>query len=319
MEHALDTATTSRSPAAGRAGIAYGLLAYVLWGVFPLYWKQLERVPPQEILAHRVLWSCVFTGLLVAWTRRGREVRAVLGSRRTLLPLLASTALVTTNWFLYIWAVSHHHVSEASLGYYVNPLINVILGRVVLGERLRPAALLAVLVASVGVLYFAAGLGTIPWIALGLALTFGLYGLVRKQAPVEPLVGLAVESGLVMPLALGYVAVLFARGTGAFPAGTSGEMALLAGSGAATALPLLFFAMAAKRLRFSTLGIVQYLSPTVQLLLAVVVFGEPFTDRHAVTFGLIWAAVAIYAVDGLRAAASPRQRLPSPSVSGDRG
>jgi chloramphenicol-sensitive protein RarD len=164
-------------------------------------------------------------------------------------------------------------------------------------------AVVAVLVASAGVLYLAVGLGTVPWIALGLASSFGVYGLVRRQAPVEPLVGLAVEVALVTPLALLFVGRLYVTGAGAFPSGTGAEMALLAGSGAATALPLLFYAMAAKRLRYSTLGIVQYFSPTVQLAIAVLVFGEAFTPRHAVTFGLIWAAVALYAIDGLRAAA----------------
>ncbi len=299
----LDDSPTSRT---GRAGLLYAFGAYVLWGVFPLYWRQLDRVPPIEILAHRVLWSFAFTAVLISWHRRWAEVRAVFRSRRTLVPLVVSTILITGNWFLYIWAVAHEHVSEASLGYYVNPLFNVVLGRLVLGERLRPPALVAVLVASAGVLYLAVGLGTIPWVALGLAVSFGVYGLVRKQAPVEPLVGLAVEAGLVAPLALLFLAGRFAEGTGAFPAGTGGEMALLAGSGAATALPLLFFAMAAKRLRYSTLGIVQYFSPSVQLFLAVAVFGEPFTDRHAVTFGLIWAAVALYAFDSLRAASRER-------------
>jgi chloramphenicol-sensitive protein RarD len=309
----LDAAPT---PSRGRAGLLYAFGAYVLWGVFPLYWKQLGRVPAIEILAHRMVWSCAFTAVLIGWHGRWGEVRAALSARRTLIPLLASTTLVSANWFLYIWAVGHGRVSEASLGYYVNPLFNVLLGRLVLGERLRPAAIVAVLLASAAVLYLAVGQGTVPWVALGLAVTFGLYGLVRKQAPVEPLVGLAVEVALVAPLALLFLGGRFVDGVGAFPAGTAGEMILLAGSGAATAIPLLLFAMAAKRLRLSTLGIVQYFSPSVQLLIAVAVFGEPFTGREAVTFGLIWIAVALYAIDGVRAAS----RAAAPvEVLGDRG
>ena len=306
----------AQSPATGRTGLLYALGAYALWGIFPLYWKQLGRVPAIEILAHRIAWSCAFTAVLVTWQRQWGPLVSALRTPRTLVTLVVSTALVTSNWFMYIWAVAHGRVSEASLGYYINPLFNVLLARLVLGERLRPLAIVSVLVAAAGVLYLAVGLGTVPWIALGLAVSFGVYGLVRKQAPVEPLVGLAVEVGLVTPIALLFLGRLFVDGTGAFPAGTGAEMALLAGSGAATALPLLFFAMAAKRLRYSTLGIVQYFSPSVQLVLAVAVFGEPFTSRHAVTFGLIWAAVAIYAFDGYRT--SVRQAAPA-ALAGGRG
>ena len=307
---------SSESPAATRAsGFAYALAAYLAWGLFPIYWKQLTGVPPLQLIAHRVVWSFVLMLGLLTVFKRWPEVRRALSQRRTLAALLLSTALISSNWFLFIWAVNTGHVLEASLGYYINPLLNVVLARIVLGERLRPLQLVAVGLAAVGVVYLTVGMGVLPWVSLVLALTFGVYGLVRKVAPVEPLTGLAVETGFATPVAVLYLLAVPLSHGGPVLAGTMRESLLLMGSGVVTALPLLWFALGAKRLRYSTLGIIQYLAPTCQLGLAVLVYGEPFTSRHAVTFVLIWTAVLMYAADTVRGS----RTSPAPVPAAGRG
>jgi chloramphenicol-sensitive protein RarD len=302
---------SSENPAATRAsGFAYALAAYLAWGLIPIYWKQLTGVAPLELIAHRVVWSFVFVGVLLSVSRRWPEVKRALSQRKTLGALLLSTSLISCNWLIFIWAVNTGHMMEASLGYYINPLLNVVLGRMVLGERLRPLQLVAVGLAGLAVLYLTVGLGVLPWVSLLLALTFGLYGLVRKMAPVEPLTGLAVETGLATPLAVLFLLLVPLAQEGRLMPGTPRESLLLLASGVITGLPLLWFALGAKRLRYSTLGIVQYLAPTCQLALAVLAYGEPFTARHAVTFILIWMAVLLYAADGVRAS-----RLPPSSMA----
>ena len=292
----------SDNPAAVRAsGFAYAVAAYLAWGLIPIYWKQLTAVAPLELIAHRVLWSFVFVGVLLTLSRRWPEVKRALSQRKTLGALLLSTALISSNWLLFIWAVNTGHLMEASLGYYINPLLNVVLGRMVLGERLRPLQLVAVGLAALAVLSLTVGLGVLPWVSLLLALTFGLYGLVRKMAPVEPLTGLAVETGLATPLAVLFLLWGPLAREGRLMPGSPRESLLILASGVITGLPLLWFALAAKRLRYSTLGIVQYLAPTCQLALAVLAYSEPFTARHAFTFSLIWLAVLLYAADGVRA------------------
>ncbi len=291
---------SSGTPAAERAsGFMYAFAAYLAWGAFPLYWKQLAGVPPLVLVCHRVVWSFLFVALLLTATRRWPELLRVVRSPRTVGALLLTTLLISTNWLLFIWAINTGHVMQGSLGYYINPLANVLLGRVVLGERLRWPQVAAVALATVGVLNLAVGLGTVPWLALTLAGTFSLYGLVRKLAPVESLTGLAVETGLAAPLALGYLGVaVWGQGQPVLGANTHDTL-FLVGSGVATALPLLWFALGARRLRYSTLGIIQYVAPTCQLALAVLVYGEAFTPRHAITFAFIWTAVLLYTVDGV--------------------
>jgi chloramphenicol-sensitive protein RarD len=260
-----------------------------------------------ELVAHRVLWSFLFvSGLLTVW-RRWPEFLGVLRQRRVLAALLLSTCLISVNWCLYIWAINAGRVMEGSLGYYINPLVNVLLGRFLLGERLRWPQVGAVGLAAAGVLNLVVGLGQVPWVSLALAGTFSLYGLVRKLAPVESLTGLAVETGLATPVALGLLAFFAVEQGQPMLGGTPRDTVLLVGSGLATALPLLWFAQAARRLRYSTLGIIQYLAPTCQLALAVLVYGEAFTSRHALTFACIWLAVLLYTFDGLwgRARALP--------------
>ncbi len=288
------------------AGGAYAFGAYLIWGFFPAYWKLLGGVAPGVIIAHRIAWSFVFVAALLTFGRRWPELVAALRSRRTLGLLALTTSLISCNWLLFIWAVNTGHVTEASLGYYINPLVNVLLARLFLGERLRPLQLAAVVVAFAGVGWLTVGLGVIPWVSLTLATTFGLYGLLRKRASVESLTGLAVETGLATPVAVAWL--LLVPASGIFGS-TQAEALLLVGAGAATAIPLLWFATGARRLRYSTMGIIQYVAPTCQLGLAVLAYGEPFTERHAVTFGLIWTAVALYAADGLLARRPP---LPAP-------
>lgn len=292
------------------AGAAYAFGAYLIWGLFPAYWKALAAVAPDVIIAHRIAWSFVFVAILLTLRRRWGEVLAAVRKRRTLGVLAATTTLISSNWLLFIWAVNSGHVTEASLGYYINPLINVVLARLFLGERLRPLQLAAVFVAAAGVAFFTFGLGVIPWVSISLAVTFGLYGLLRKQAPVESLAGLSVETALATVPSVAWL--LFAAEGPVFGA-TTREALLLVGAGAATAIPLLWFATGARRLRYSTMGIIQYVAPTCQLALAVLAYGEPFTPRHAVTFALIWAAVGLYAFDAAWNG-RPRQAAIAPAI-----
>jgi chloramphenicol-sensitive protein RarD len=282
------------------AGLLYAFAAYLAWGVFPAYWKQLRHVPATELIAHRVLWSFAFVALLITLGKRWPEFLGTFRSGQRMRALGLSTVLISANWLLFIWAVNSGHVMQASLGYYINPLLNVLLARLVLGERLRPVQVVAVVLALAGVLNLTLGAGEFPWVSLTLALSFSIYGLVRKLAPVEPLTGLAVETSIAAPFALLFLLAFVKPQTGRLLGADLHDTLFMVGSGVATALPLLWFALGAKRLRYSTLGIVQYVAPTGQLLLAVLAYGEPFTSRHALTFALIWSAVLLYTVDSLR-------------------
>ena len=291
-----------------RLGLGYGLAAYGAWGVFPIYLKAVRTVPILEVLCHRVVWALVI--LLVLTGVRG-ELRAVadaLRHRRALLVLSGSTVFIALNWLVYIYSVTHDRILESSLGYYINPLISVLLGVVLLRERLEPLMKAAALLAAAGVVWLAIGLGQLPWISLVLAFSFGLYGLLRKIAPVGALIGLTVETLLLAPLAAGYLVWAGARGRATFLSGRWGIDVLLLLAGPVTAIPLLCFAAAARRLPLSTIGFMQYISPTLQFLLAVTVYGEPFDRARAGAFACIWAAVALFAFD------SVRRRTPEPVV-----
>lgn len=306
------SSSTDPTPDVRNTGAAYAVAAYAAWGLFPLYWKLLSGTSPVELVAHRILWSFVFVAVLLTIGRRWAEYAKAFRSPRTLLALLLSTTLITGNWTLYIWSVNAGRVTEGSLGYYINPLVNVLLASVVLRERLRPWQWAAVGLAALGVLNLALGLGVVPWVSLGLAVSFALYGLVRKLAAVESLAGLAIETSLAVPVALGFLLFVPFAQEGRVLGASLTESLLMIGTGVATALPLLWFAHAARRLRYSTLGLFQYLAPTLQLGLAVWAFGEAFTSQHAVTFGLIWTAVVLYAVDGFRASTRARPvKLPT--------
>lgn len=287
------------APESARRGLAYGVSAYFAWGLAVLYFKAIARVPAEEILAHRITWSVPLLLVWLAWRGRLGEIRPALRDRRTLLTLLGSTALIATNWLIFIRAVSTGHIVEASLGYYINPLVNVLLGMVVLRERLRPAQWASVLLAAAGVAYFAFALGSLPGVALVLAVSFALYGLLRKTVRVDGALGLAVETSLLFPVA---VAFLLVRGfEGKLVFGQDAPItALLLAAGLVTSLPLLWFTNAVRRLRLATIGFLQYISPSLQLLLAVALYGEPFTNTHLVTFACIWIALANYSLDAWR-------------------
>jgi chloramphenicol-sensitive protein RarD len=283
-----------------RAGLIYGLCAYGAWGVFPVYLKAVRTVPVLEVLCHRVVWALVVLLVLIAARGELRAVRDALRHRRALLVLSGSTALIAVNWLVYIYSVAHDRILESSLGYYINPLISVLLGVVLLGERLPPLMKAAALLAAAGVAWLAIGLGQLPWISLALAFSFGLYGLLRKVAPVGALIGLAVETLLLAPLAAGYLAWAEAQGRAVFLSGGWGLDVLLLLAGPITAIPLLCFAAAARRLPLSTIGFLQYLAPTLQFLLAVTVYGEPFDRARAGAFVCIWVAVALFALETVR-------------------
>jgi chloramphenicol-sensitive protein RarD len=281
-----------------RAGLLYGLGAYLMWGFLPIYFKALATVGATEIVAHRIIWSLLFLAALVAIWKRWPAVRAALGSR-VLLTLTITAALIGVNWLVWIWAVSNDHVLEGSLGYYLNPLVNVVLGVVLLQERLSPARIFAVVLAAAGVAVLAFGAGDGLWISLTLAASFALYGYLRKVAPVDAIEGLTIETAILTPIALGWVLWLQSTGAGSL-GGTPTTTVLLALAGAITAIPLLLFTAAAKRLPYSTLGFLQYIAPSIQFLLAVLVYGERLTTPHIICFGAIWTALAIYAAEGWR-------------------
>jgi chloramphenicol-sensitive protein RarD len=287
-------------------GLALGVGAYALWGVLPLYIHLLRHVPALQFLAHRVLWSVVLLVVIVAVLRRGRAILAAARGR-TLLMLMASALLIGVNWIVYIWAVQHAHVLEASLGYFINPLLNVALGMAVLGERVRRLQGVAIGIAALGVTILAVSGGGAIWISLALAASFGVYGLVRKIVAIDALGGLTVETLLLAPFCLALLVHAGASGDGAWGQST-GLNLLLMFSGAVTAAPLLMFAAAARRMPYSSLGLLQYIAPSIQFALAVLVFGEPLRSAQLVTFVLIWGGCALYAIDSVRAArATPVQ------------
>ena len=283
-----------------RAGLLFGVGAYLVWGVLPLYFKLLARVSPTEIVAHRIVWSLVFLAVLATLWRRWPAIRAAVTTSRVMLTLVATALLIAINWLIYIWAVINGHVLEGSLGYYLNPLVNVLLGVVLLKERLTRGQMLAVLLAGLGVAVLAVQAAAGLWISLALALSFGLYGFIRKIAPVDALEGLTIETAVLAPLSIGWILWLQRQGAGGFAAYGATTDTLLIVGGAVTAIPLLLFNAAAKRLPYSTLGFLQYIAPSLQFLLAVLAFGEPFTRAHALCFAAIWIALAIFAIEGFR-------------------
>lgn len=282
-----------------RLGVVYGLIAYGLWGVFPLYFHMLADagVTPLQILAHRIWWSCGLLMLLVTAQRRWRELWKALANRRTLLMLLASTILIAANWLTFLIAVANDQKIQASLGYFLTPLMNVLLGVTVLGERLRPLQLLSVLLAAVGVATMTVDAQQLPWVALILATSFAFYGLCRKTVAVDSVLGLAIETMLLAPLA--GIGLIYWYGSGASSLPTPQIGGLLVLSGLATAIPLLCFASAARRLRFVTIGFLQYLGPMIQFALAVLVFHEPFAGLRVVAFSIIWIAIGCYCIDSI--------------------
>ncbi len=282
------------------AGVLFAFSAFLIWGLSPIYWKTLQGVGAFEIILHRILWSFVFLMPLVLLSRQWTEFKKTIKSPKMLSILMITSILVGANWLIYIWAVNNGRVLQASLGYYINPLVNIVLGMVFLRERLRRAQVVAVLLATLGVLNLTFQYGVFPWVSLTLGFSFGLYGLVRKMAAVGALVGLTVETLLLTIPAGIWVFHLYQIRAGAFlQAGIQTDLLLL-GTGILTATPLLLFNLGAKRITLATLGFIQYTAPTGMLLLGVTLFGEPFTRIQAMTFGLIWTALIIYSWDTVR-------------------
>ena len=297
-----------------RAGTAAGLSAYLLWGCFPLYFPLLEPAGGVEIVAHRVVWSLLFVALLLTALRRWSLVRAAVTDRRTLLVLAGASALIAANWLVFVYGVNSGHVVETSLGYFINPLVSVLLGVVVFSERLRPLQWTAVGLATVAVVVLTIDYGRPPWIALTLAATFGSYGLLKKLVRVEAAPGLFVETAVAFVPALVVLGVLHGTGRGTAGSEGTGHLLLLMASGIATAVPLLLFAAAARRIPLSTVGLLQYVTPLMQLALGVFVFHEPMPPARLVGFAIVWAALAVFTVDSLRAARAAGRRAAAEQV-----
>jgi len=284
--------------AAGRGALS-AAACYLAWGLFPIYWKQLTAVDATELIAHRHVWSLAFVLLLMAAGAGFAELRGALVSRTALQWHALSGVLLTLNWLVYVWGVNHGHVLETSLGYFLVPLVNVALGRLVLHERLRRVQWIAIGAAVVGVTLLLIGVGHLPWIALALAATFGAYGLLRKKSPIGPLAGLGLETLLLFPFALAFLVWQQSTGVGAIGRVGAVQHVMLFCAGVVTAIPLLLFAYGARRIRLSTLGLLQYIAPTVQFVLGIWLYHEPFSRERAAAFGFIWLGLAVYTADNL--------------------
>jgi chloramphenicol-sensitive protein RarD len=302
-------------------GILYALAAYGIWGFVPLYWRLLADVGPFEITVHRVLWCALFTGCVTVARGRLGHMIAIARTRKVIAALAATSFLISANWTLFIWCVSTHQLVQASLGYYITPLVSIALGVVLLGERVSRMRVLALALASIGVAIKAWQLGYFPWIAPALALSFGFYGYLRKLTPVDSFDGLTVETALLFPITLVFVVLWVVAGSGAFPSVHIGKDLLLIFTGPLTAIPLVLFAAGARRVRMTTLGFLQYLSPSITLLVATLLLGERFTRSDVVIFAFVWTALVLVGIEGqrlrlaARGAALPPNSPSSPAVS----
>ncbi|MFW6139107.1 MAG: EamA family transporter RarD [Spirochaetota bacterium] len=281
-------------------GTWYAVGAFSLWGLLPLYWKALKHVPASQILGHRIFWSFVFSVLLLLLRGRLREARDIFSHPKNRWGCVLRSFILGANWFFYIWGVNTGQVVETSMGYFINPLLSVLLGVVFLRERLSAGETAAVFLAFSGVLYMTLEYGRLPWLALCLAFTFGMYGLLRKVAHVDSLVGLSGETAFLSPFALGYLLSREFQGAGTLYAPPSVTHLLLVGAGAVTAVPLIWFAHGVRRIPLSMVGFIQYLAPTLMLILGVFAFKEPFTPTHLVSFSCIWTALAVYSLAKIR-------------------
>ncbi|MDP9108783.1 MAG: EamA family transporter RarD [Pseudomonadota bacterium] len=289
-----------------RIGMLYAAAAYLMWGLFPLYFKALQAVPAQQILTHRIVWSLLLLVVVLSVRRQWRWLRDLAGQPKVLAGFVGSACLLSTNWFIYIWAVNSGRVVDSSLGYFMNPLVNVLLGYLMLGERLRPVQWAAVALAGCGVAWLTWQSGHPPWIGLALAASFGLYGLLRKTASLGALEGLSLETLVLFPFALGYLIYLTMHDHNAFLQVSPVSQWLLVAAGPITAIPLLLFAAGARRISLATLGLLQYLGPSLQLMLGVWLYHEPFGQDRLIGFMAIWAALVVYSGEGLWRAWSNR-------------
>ncbi len=292
------------------SGVIFAGLAFVWWGLFPLYFRLVDAVPPGEILAHRIVWCLLFLSVVMTVRGQWAWLAMALRSPKVLGAFIASALMIAGNWTLYIWSVNNGHVVDASLGYFITPLVNVLFGTTLLGERLRPAQWSALALAGLGVAWLTWQAGHLPWIALGLAATFGSYGLLRKIGSLGALEGLALETLLLAPIAAGALAFWAWQGTGTFPSADIRVDIWLIALGPITAVPLLMFAAGARRLSMTTLGLLQYIGPTIQFMVGLWIFGEPFGGPRAVGFGLIWAALVLYSAEGWRHGSRVRLQTP---------
>lgn len=282
-----------------RKGVLYALSSYILWGFLPIYMKALAGAAPLEILAHRVVWSLLLLGVALTVSRQWVWLREVLCNRRILLTFCATALLLSINWLTYIWSVVHNHIIDGTLGYFMNPLVNVLLGVLILRERLRPGQMVAIGVAAAGVLYLAVNSGVLPWVGLTLAFSFSGYALLRKVADLDSAKGLTLETFFLSIPGLCYLLYLEGSGSAHFIHSGWRMTLLLLGAGAITAAPLLLFAAGARRISLTTLGVLQYTSPTIQFLIAVYLYGEALTPVRLIGFGMIWLALFIYLLEGI--------------------
>ena len=291
-----------------RAGVLFAIVAYSMWGFAPMYFKLLAYMPATEILVHRIVWSGVVLLLLVALRNQWPKIKAAIKSRKIMLILLAAGLLLGTNWLLFIWAVNNDQLLEASLGYYINPLFNILFGRLFLAERLRPMQKGAVVFAISGVAIAVAGLGYLPWIALVLAISFSLYGLLRKKVAVDSMPGLFIETAMMLPAALVYW-LLFAGESSNMLSNSAYTNVLLILAGVVTTAPLLCFTAAARRIQYSTLGFFQYIGPSIMFILAVFFYQEPLDKARLITFGFVWTGLAIFCWDSFRHFRQQKRKL----------
>lgn len=282
-----------------KTGLLYALLSYATWGIFPIYWKLLLHVPSQQILAHRIVWSLLFLFIILAW-KRDRTFLKYMSSPRIIAILLATASLIGLNWFVYIYAVNSNHIVDSSFGYYINPMVNVLLGVVFLKEKLSRIQIIAVAFAFSGIAYLTVYYGRLPAISLILAFSFGLYGLLRKKANLSSMPGLMVETLILAPVAIWYLGHMNNIGDGVFANYSLTSDLLLIIGGPVTALPLFWFGIAATRVPLSTLGFIQYLAPTIQLLIGILVFKEPFTLAYIISFGMVWIGLGLYTFSIIR-------------------
>lgn len=301
------------SHAEAGTGLLYGVCAYLIWGFFPVYFKAFGAVPALQVVSHRIVWSLVFLLLLSFRPGRWHDIRQAMTDRRSLLLLVTTAILIATNWLVFIIAVGHAQVLQSSLGYFITPFVSVLLGMIFLKEQLRRLQMVSLFLAAAGVISLTIRYGSIPWSALILAVTFGSYGLLRKVVTTDALAGLTVETVVLAPVACTYLIVVAWRGEGAFLVEGFKINLLLVSAGVATAVPLLLFAAAARRLRLATIGFLQYITPTMHFLLAVAVYNEPFSSAHLTSFLCIWAGLACYSWDAWRALSAQRiQTGPGP-------
>jgi chloramphenicol-sensitive protein RarD len=291
-------------------GILNGIAAYLLWGVFPIYWKLLHDVPAMQVIGHRIIWSFALLILFILLTKQWKEFRSAALTPKTLGIYSIAGALLTVNWLVYVWGVNAGFIVETSLGYFINPLISVLLGVIFLHEQLRPTQWIPVVLATAGVTYLTVAYGRLPWIALSLAFSFGFYGFVKKLAPLGSLYGLTLETGIVFPIALLYLAFVALSGTGAFSHEGAQIDLLLIGAGVVTTIPLLMFASAARQIPLTVVGLLQYIAPTMQFLIGVFLYKEPFDRAHLIGFGVVWIALVIFWVENFMANRMPVQPIP---------